>query len=173
MRAMPKRFAIFAAAIVAGCEPGAGPAGKTAAPAPSEQTVPSEQPGNTIVEKPATTTPSKSPEPASPCLIQDGKRLDVKPLRAIGTEPFWGARIEGRCVTYSTPEDQAGTRIWTRFSGTAENGTWSGALGGRRFELKTSPDARCSDGMSDNIYPIAVALLVSGEERRGCAEPRK
>jgi uncharacterized membrane protein len=104
--------------------------------------------------------------------MQDGKKLDVKPLRAIGTEPFWGARIAGRCVTYSTPDDQQGTRIWTKFSGTAEQGVWAGALGGRRFELRTSPQAGCSDGMSDNVYPIAVSLTVSGEERRGCARPQ-
>ena len=103
--------------------------------------------------------------------MQDGTALSIKPLRAVGTEPFWGARIEGRCVTYSTPEDQAGTRIWTKFSGTAEQGSWAGSLDGRRFELRTSPDPRCSDGMSDTVYPIAVTLFVRGEERRGCAEP--
>ena len=108
---------------------------------------------------------------ASPCLVQDGTALSIRPLRAVGTEPFWGARIEGRCVTYLTPEDQAGTRIWTKFSGTAEQGSWTGSLDGRRFELRTSPDPRCSDGMSDTVYPIEVTLFVRDEERRGCAEP--
>ena len=103
--------------------------------------------------------------------MQNGQPVPANALRAIGTEPFWGARIEGRCVSYSTPEDQDGTRIWTRFSGTAERGVWAGAFEGKRFELRTSPHPRCSDGMSDNIYPIAVSLSVAGEERRGCAEP--
>lgn len=109
---------------------------------------------------------------ASPCLVQDGAPVPANAVRAIGTEPFWGARVEGRCVTYSTPEDQDGTRIWTKFSGTADNGRWSGALDGRPFVMVTRPQADCSDGMSDNIYPIAVTLTVRGEERRGCAEPR-
>lgn len=108
---------------------------------------------------------------ASACLMQDGEKLAAMRLRAIGTEPFWGARIEGRCVTYSTPEDQDGTRIWTKFSGSAENGIWSGALDGRQFELRTSKQPGCSDGMSDNRYPIAVVLRVRGETRRGCAKP--
>jgi uncharacterized membrane protein len=92
-------------------------------------------------------------------------------LRAIGTEPFWGARIEGRCVTYSHPDDQQGTRVWTRFSGTAASGTWTGALRGSPFVLRTRPQAGCSDGMSDNRYPIAVTLTVGGEQRSGCAQP--
>jgi len=111
------------------------------------------------------------PQLAGACLTQDGKPTPANRLRAIGTEPFWGARIEGRCVTYSHPEDQQGTRVWTRFSGTASNGSWSGALGGSPFVLSTRAQAGCSDGMSDNRYPIAVTLTVGGERRTGCAEP--
>ena len=109
--------------------------------------------------------------PVSACLMQGDERLDVRPLRAIGTEPFWGAQIEGRCVTYSHPDDQKGTRIWTRYAPAPGGGTWSGALGGARFELRTRAEPGCSDGMSDRRYPIAVDLLVNGERRRGCAEP--
>ncbi|HEX8641418.1 MAG TPA: hypothetical protein VF704_09720, partial [Allosphingosinicella sp.] len=76
------------------------------------------------------------PGPAGACMMQGSERLQVAPLRAVGTEPFWGARIEGRCVTYSHPDDQQGTRVWTRYSpGAGGGGTWSGALEGRRFEL--------------------------------------
>lgn len=115
--------------------------------------------------------PVLPPQPGGACLTQDGKPVSANRLRAIGTEPFWGARIEGRCVTYSHPEDQQGTRVWTRFSGTASSGSWSGALGGSPFVLRTRPQAGCSDGMSDNRYPIAVTLTVGSEQRSGCAEP--
>jgi uncharacterized membrane protein len=108
----------------------------------------------------------------SACLIQDGRRLSEMPLHAIGTEPFWAASVQGRCVTYSTPENQDGTRVWTQFSGSAENGTWRGALDERRFVMRTRPEQGCSDGMSDIRYPIAVTLTVMGEERRGCARWR-
>ena len=120
---------------------------------------------------PPTPTPTPTPTPPGACLSQDGKPVPANRLRAIGTEPFWGARIEGRCVTYSHPDDQQGTRVWTRFSGTAASGTWSGALGGSPFVLRTRPQAGCSDGMSDNRYPIAVTLTVGGEQRSGCARP--
>ena len=107
----------------------------------------------------------------SACLIQDGQRLAVKPLRAVGTEPFWGARIAGRCVTYSHPEDQQGTRVWTRYAASSSGGTWTGMLNDRRFVLTTRSQPGCSDGMSDQSYPLAVELTVGGEQRRGCAEP--
>lgn len=109
--------------------------------------------------------------PANACLVQDGHTIDANRLKAVGTEPFWGARIEGRCVTYLTPEDQGGTRVWARFSGTRDAGVWVGALDGKPFDLRTSPSPSCSDGMSDKRYPIAVVLNVGGERRTGCAEP--
>lgn len=110
--------------------------------------------------------------PTNPCLIQDGKPLRSPALRAVGTEPFWGARIEGRCVSYSHPKDQDGTRVWTRFTPAPQGGgAWVGALSGKRFELRTRARPGCSDGMSDKSYPLAVELLVGGERRRGCAEP--
>ena len=116
--------------------------------------------------------PSGNAGGGSACLTQDGGRVPENAIVAIGTEPFWGARVEGRCVTYSHPEDQEGTRVWTKFSGTAENGRWAGALGGQPFVMVTRPQPGCSDGMSDNRYPIAVTLTVGGEQRTGCAEPR-
>jgi uncharacterized membrane protein len=108
---------------------------------------------------------------ASPCLVQDGKTLRVAAVRAVGTEPFWGARVEGRCVTYSHPEDQKGTRVWTRFEPGPGGGTWSGTLGGSRFELRIRPKAGCSDGMSDKSYKLAADLVVGDKRLTGCAEP--
>lgn len=115
--------------------------------------------------------PANMAAAAGPCLVQDGKALKVAAFRALGTEPFWNARVEGRCVTYSHPEDQKGTRIWTRFTPAPGGGTWSGSLGGGRFELRIRPQRNCSDGMSDRRYPLAAELVVGGDRRQGCAEP--
>lgn len=124
--------------------------------------------GNSPAAVPAPATPASS----SACLrTTEGEPVPANRIRAIGTEPFWAARVEGRCVTYSHPEDQSGTRVWTSFSGTAANGTWLGSLDGKPFVMTTRPQAGCSDGMSDNNYPIAVRLTVGGEQRSGCAEP--
>lgn len=108
---------------------------------------------------------------AAPCMTQGADRLEIRPFRANGTEPFWSARVEGRCVTYSTPEDQQGVRVWTRYTrGPDESETWVGQLDGTRFELRTRAKPGCSDGMSDKSYPMAAELTVRGEQRRGCAE---
>ena len=113
--------------------------------------------------------------PAAPkesaCRVQDNAVLSNEPLKVVGTEPFWGARVDGRCVTYSTPENQTGTRIWTRFTPSADGGTWAGVYEGKPFELTTRKVKICSDGMSDTIYPIEAELKVSDEALRGCAGP--
>jgi uncharacterized membrane protein len=109
---------------------------------------------------------------ASPCLMQGADRLQIAPIRAVGTEPFWGARVEGRCVTYSTPENQQGVRVWARYAeGGGGRAAWIGQLDGKPFEMRVRPEAGCSDGMSDERYPLAVELTVHGEQRRGCAKP--
>jgi hypothetical protein len=105
---------------------------------------------------PAPPAPSPAAS-AGPCQTQDGKPVPAVAVRAIGTEPFWNARVEGRCVTYSHPEDQKGTRVWTRFTPAPGGGTWTGMLGGTRFELKVRPRRGCSDGMSDRRYPLSFA----------------
>ena len=120
----------------------------------------------------ATPATGSHPDATGPCLMQGANKLQVEPIRATGTEPFWAARVEGRCVTYSTPENQQGVRVWTRYSqGADRGGTWTGELDGEKFEMRTRLKTGCSDGMSDKSYPIAVELTVNGEARRGCAEP--
>lgn len=166
-----KRIAIAAALAAAAC---GRPADQ---PQPNAVTQQLEPPRESNVAapgqgaEPAVPAEAPSATAASPCLTQDGKEVPANSIRAIGTEPFWGANVEGRCVTYSTPEDQDGTRIWTRFTGSAENGRWQGAFQGRPFVMVTRSEPGCSDGMSDNRYPIAVELIVSGEQRKGCARP--
>lgn len=114
--------------------------------------------------------PPATAEAVSACAVQDGRPVVANRLHAVGTEPFWAADVEGRCVTYSTPEDQKGTRVWTRFDGSSDGGTWTGALDGKPFVMTAKPQQACSDGMSDKSYPIAVTLDVGGERRTGCAD---
>lgn len=128
------------------------------------------QDGDANGQAPAPTTSNQ--QNGSACLTgRDGRSIPANRIKAVGTEPFWAAQVEGRCVTYSHPENQSGTRVWTQFSGTTESGTWSGFLDEQPFVMRTRPQQGCSDGMSDKRYPIAVELRVRGEERRGCAEP--
>lgn len=84
-----------------------------------------------------------------------------------GTEPFWGGEVSGGTLTYSTPENQPGDRIAVqRFAGRG-GVSWSGAWQGKPFTLALTI-GKCSDGMSDRIYPFVATLSVGGEQREGC-----
>lgn len=86
----------------------------------------------------------------------------------VGTEPFWGGKVNGSSLTYSTPENQDGaTLAVTRFAGNNGLG-YSGQLEGQPFDMAITP-GECSDGMSDRTYPFTVTLKVGGEQRNGCA----
>ena len=125
-----------------------------------------------LVPAPSSPNDGKTAETDSPCLVQGTKALSVPPIRATGTEPFWSAQVQGRCVTYSTPENQDGVRVWTQYSAQPSNGRrWLGRLNGKTFEMRVRPEAGCSDGMSNMAYPFAVDLSVDGELRKGCARP--
>jgi len=106
-----------------------------------------------------------------PCDTQDEEPVTHK-LKAIGTEPFWAAEVQGRCVTYKTPEDQQGTRVWTHVNSGPQGHAWNGSLRGKQFQLyvKPAPPPGCSDGMSDKVFSMDVVLRVDGETRKGCAE---
>ena len=125
----------------------------------------------TVRKEPAIEAAAPSAPPGNACRTQDGQAAMHK-LKALGTEPFWAAEVDGRCVTYTTPEDQKGTRVWTKVAGASPAMIWEGALRGKQFQLTIRPKADCSDGMSDKLYPMEVVLRVDGETRHGCAETR-
>jgi len=166
-------MAVFAALSLLGC-------GRATGDRSAPEHAVADEPRDAPAAVPAPQTPADATaQPAEPskdavsaCLIQDGRRIPENPIRAVGTEPFWAADVHGRCVAYSTPENQSGTRVWTKFEGRSDEGKWTGALDGQTFVMTTRRQAGCSDGMSDKSYPIAVTLAVRGEQRRGCAEPR-
>ena len=119
----------------------------------------------------SSTVEARKSASASACLKQGSEVLDVRAHRAVGTEPFWAARTNGRCVSYSHPENPDGTRVWTRYTNEADADVWTGALDGQIFELRIRREPGCSDGMSDRQYPLAAEVMMHGELRRGCAEP--
>ncbi|TIX49754.1 COG3650 family protein [Alteraurantiacibacter aquimixticola] len=84
-----------------------------------------------------------------------------------GTEPFWNAEAVNGTLTYSTPEDMAGTTIAvTRFAGRGGL-SFSGELDGKPLDVAVTPGT-CSDGMSDRTYPLTVTLQLGDEQRNGC-----
>ena len=168
---MKRRVIAALGILLAGCADNAGNNALNEVPAAESNGAAAPSPEMNSPETPEAAPNATAPTKAGACLIQDGEALRITPVKAIGTEPFWGAQVEGRCVTYSTPEDQKGTRIWTRFNPGPDGGLWVGSLDGQPFKLITRLRPDCSDGMSDRSYPLEAILTVRGEERRGCASP--
>jgi uncharacterized membrane protein len=109
----------------------------------------------------ATARHSPGEPSAAPIVAQD------ETLHFTGTEPFWGGTATGDTLTYSTPENQDGTKIPVeRFAG--NNGvSFTGTMDGRRFDMTVS-QVECSDGMSDRRYPFTVTLQIGEDTRGGC-----
>lgn len=88
--------------------------------------------------------------------------------RALGTEPFWSVAIADGQMVY---EDAERRRV------VAPAPRHRTSFNGHRYESpRLTLDvthANCSDGMSDNLYPDTVLVVVDGRELRGCGyEPR-
>ncbi len=87
---------------------------------------------------------------------------------ALGTEPFWAAKVDGARLTYSTPEDQAGRTIPVTRRNEARVAVIEGMLDGRLLRLRIGAGP-CSDGMSDVVYPFAVERTEGAAVHNGCA----
>lgn len=85
------------------------------------------------------------------------------PYHAVGTEPFWNLLIDEHNLTFTAPDAQPilqpTPRVIVGFAG----------------EIYQTPrinvnivHARCSDGMSDRVYPDKVQVRVDGREYNGC-----
>ncbi len=88
-------------------------------------------------------------------------------LTLVGTEPFWGAEIDGGDLRWTTPENIEGTAIEvTRFAGNNGLG-FSGTLEGEVMQVAVTPGA-CSDGMSDRTYPFTATIEIGDRQLNGC-----
>ena len=85
-------------------------------------------------------------------------------FQLVGTEPFWGGRIQADGLTLSRAgqPDVTAANAGVRVEGGV--GVWGG--GGLVFRLR--PEA-CSDGMSDRRYDYRAEVTVNGQALKGCA----
>ncbi len=90
-------------------------------------------------------------------------------LQAIGTEPFWGVKVEGDVLVYTTPETMDAPRqLHATRSSDAEGLHLAGGEGEGTFRLDVRREV-CSDGMSDHEYPFSVSFVRDGDTLKGCA----
>jgi len=98
----------------------------------------------------------------------------AEPLRALGTEPFWALDIDSTGLRFTTPADTAGTRFPPNTPSPVAGDTlvWMAETERAAVHVRIWP-ARCSDGMSDRVYPWTAIVRVAGTEYHGCADRRR
>ncbi len=118
------------------------------------------------------------PIEAAPLSVSSSDAVDSAPppillpvptvFRALGTEPFWSAEVDGKRLTYSTPVTQEGAVIAVARKEAGKGVVYTGSIGGKPLEMEIWRET-CSDGMSDTDYPFAVIRRIGPETQRGCA----
>jgi uncharacterized membrane protein len=85
------------------------------------------------------------------------------PYHALGTEPFWNLLIDERDITFTQPDAQPIRQPRPQ------------VIVGIAGEIYQTPrinvnivHGRCSDGMSDRVYPDKVQVTVDGRRFEGC-----
>lgn len=92
---------------------------------------------------------------------------DSETVKLLGNEPFWGVRITGDTMVYSTPENIDGVSIAvTRFAGNGGLG-FHGEWDGQPVHVAVTP-GECTDGMSDRTYPFTATVRIGDLDLNGC-----
>ena len=91
---------------------------------------------------------------------------------ATGTEPFWALDIDSTGLRFKTPDDTMGIR-WPPLKPLMAGDTlrWLAEAGRAMVDARIWP-GKCSDGMSDRIWPNTAVVRIDSTSYRGCAESR-
>lgn len=112
------------------------------------------------------TAPSPAPQ-AKRAAGQEGEPLLA--YRVVGTEPFWGVRVDGDTLHFTTIDDQAGKHLTGTHTLREDGVRYVGNDGATAFELDIAR-GECSDGMSDTVYAFKASFRYGETAYEGCAE---
>lgn len=92
--------------------------------------------------------------------------------RALGTEPFWALDIDSTGLRFRTPDDTIGIR-WPPLKPllTVDTLRWIRENEGTAIDASIWP-TRCSDGMSDRVWPYTAMVRIDSTSYRGCADSK-
>ena len=109
--------------------------------------------------------PAPAPEPA-PSL--GGVDLS-RPVRLLGTEPFWSIDLTGSEIVYAGADrpEQRGPQPEPTIQGTVATFETTTTAGTPIAITLTATE--CSDGMSDRTYPLTALVQMGEESLMGCA----
>jgi len=112
--------------------------------------------------------PVPPPEPPEPAVVLAGVDL-ARPVRALGTEPFWSVDLTGTEMVYTAPEppEQRARQPNPVVQGTTV--TYAAETADGTVLEVTLVATECSDGMSDRTYPLTALVKLGDRELTGCA----
>ena len=109
-------------------------------------------------------TPVAPPAAAAPTVA--APTTDAVAMRAFGNEPFWEMTDKGDgTLEFSTPDKPDGGSFAVTRSDDASGIHYAG----NEVKLDIAKQD-CSDGMSDNRYPMTAEFEIGGEFLKGCAD---
>jgi uncharacterized membrane protein len=112
--------------------------------------------------------PAPPPAPPEPAPVLGGVDL-ARPVRALGTEPFWSVELTGTEMVYTGADvaEQRAPQPRPVVQGTTA--TYSAKTADGTALSVTLVTTECSDGMSDRTYPLTAMVKVGARELTGCA----
>ncbi len=112
--------------------------------------------------------PAPPPETPEPAPVLGGVDL-ARPVRALGTEPFWSVELTGTEMAYTAPDspEQRAPQPNPLVQGTTA--TYEAETAAGTALSVTLIATECSDGMSDRTYPLTAMVKVGELELTGCA----
>lgn len=102
------------------------------------------------------------------CVTQAPDGMTTSVWRAIGTEPFWGVRVDGRHLIFTTPEAPAGRVLPAALQQVEGKTVFAGADGDVAYRLELTL-GECSDNMSERKYRYKAVFVLGKTEYHGCA----
>lgn len=124
----------------------------------------------------AACTPAEPPEPPpapppapAPAPSLGGVDL-TKPLKLIGTEPFWGVDIGPGALELTGVDRPEVTAPNAGPKADAASAVWEArGSDGKPLKITLTPE-KCSDGMSDRTYALTAEVRHGDETLKGCAD---
>ncbi|MBK8248537.1 MAG: hypothetical protein IPK85_14180 [Gemmatimonadetes bacterium] len=112
-----------------------------------------------------------------PEILTDADTLGRQPeppvFQLIGTEPFWGLRIDSNGMIFTTPVDTAGEQFPPSTPVlVGDTLRWNSLDSAGHMVEAIVITAPCSDGMSDKRWSHRARLTIGGDLYEGCAERR-
>ena len=115
----------------------------------------------------AVEAPQPAPAPEQPPVLA-GVDLS-RPVRALGTEPFWGVDLTGTELVYAGADrpEQRAPQPRPLIQGTTA--TYEAVTSAGTSISVMLAATECSDGMSDRTYPLSAVVRLGDETLTGCA----